>query len=96
MGELTIRSNTAHSVVLYMKMNMSIEDACIEAMNDLKDIQTDFRGGVSIYAIDKNGNDFVLSVKSMQNGLPECDEYYWYWKSSFDNVKKVNAICRYW
>lgn len=96
MGELTIRSNTAHSVILYMKMNMSVEDACLEAMNDLKDIQTDFRGGVSIYAIDKNGNDFVLSVKSMQNGLPECDEYYWYWKSSYDNVKKVNANFRYW
>ena len=39
MGELTIRSNTAHSVILYLKMKMSLREACFEALNDLRHIQ---------------------------------------------------------
>ena len=96
MGELTLRSNTAHSVVLYLKMKMSLEEACMEALKDLNDIQTDFRGGVSIYAIDKNGNKCVVSVKSQENELPECDEYYWYWNSSCEKISKINVPCSFW
>ena len=96
MGELTLRSNTAHSVVLYMKMKMSVEDACLEALKDLKDIHTDFRGGVSIYAIDKNGKNCMFSVKSMENGLPECDDHYWYWNGSNENISRINVKCRNW
>lgn len=96
MGELTLRSNTAHSVVLYMKMKMSVEDACMEALKDLKDIQTDFRGGVSIYAIDKNGKNCVLSVKSLEKGLPECDDHYWYWNGGNDDISRINVKCRNW
>ncbi len=96
MGELTIRSNTARSVILYMKMNMSLRDACYEALNDLRDIQTDFRGGVSIYAIDKNGEQFVVSVNALEKGLPECDPYYWYWSDSYKNIQKISAVCTEW
>ena len=36
MGELTLRSNTARSVILYLKMNMTLKEACYEALNDLR------------------------------------------------------------
>ncbi len=96
MGELTIRSNTAHSVLMYLKMNMSLRDACCEALNDLRHIQTDFRGGVSIYAIDKNGEYCVVSAKSKYDGLPECDPFFWYWNGSGESVEKINAECFEW
>lgn len=96
MGELTLRSNTARSVVLYLKMKMSLEEACMEALKDLKDIQTDFRGGVSIYAIDNSGKKCVVSVKSLENGLPECDEYFWYWNDTEENAQKVIVPCQKW
>lgn len=96
MGELTIRSNTAHSVILYLKMKMSLEEACMEALNDLKCIQTDFRGGVSIYAIDKDGNNCMVSVKSDESVLPDCDEHYWYWNNTYKKMKKINVFCHHW
>lgn len=36
MGELAIRAGTAHSVVLYMKMGMSLQEAGQEALRDLQ------------------------------------------------------------
>ncbi len=36
MGELAIRAGTAHSVVLYMKMGMSLREAGLEALRDLE------------------------------------------------------------
>ncbi len=96
MGELTIRSNTAHSVLIYLKMNMTLREACCEALNDLRRIKTDFRGGISIYALDKNGDYCVVSVKAESEGLPECDPYFWYWNGSDPSVQKINAECFKW
>ncbi len=36
MGELAIRAGTALSVVLYMKMGMSLREAGLEALRDLQ------------------------------------------------------------
>ena len=96
MGELTLRSNTARSVILYLKMKMTLKDACYEALNDLRDVKVDFRGGVTIYALDIKGNQCVLSVKALENGLPECDTYYWYWDDKCDTLIKKNAIMGSW
>lgn len=96
MGELTLRSNTARSVILYLKMNMTLKEACYEALNDLRDVKVDFRGGVTIYALDIKGNQCVLSVKALESGLPECDTYYWFWDDKCDNPIKRNAIMESW
>lgn len=96
MGELTIRSNTAHSVIMYLKMGMSLRDACFEALNDLRRIQIKFKGGVSIYAIDKNGKYYVVSIKSEADGLPECDPYFWYWDGTGSNIQKIDAVLCKW
>ena len=62
MGELTIRTGTARAVVLYMKMGLSVEAACREAVADLRAAERRFRGGVTIHAIDADGQPCVLSV----------------------------------
>jgi beta-aspartyl-peptidase (threonine type) len=54
-GELAIRCGTARSVVLYMKMGLSVADACQEAMRDLQPLLAAHGGGMNIVAMDREG-----------------------------------------
>lgn len=56
-GELAIRGNTAHTVVLLLKMGLSLEEACRQAMLDLPrwgNTLTD--SFMNIVAVDRHGN----------------------------------------
>ncbi len=55
-GEMALRCSTAHSVIVYMKMGMSLEDAAREAMRDLKILTLPFEGRMNLVAIDRHGN----------------------------------------
>ncbi len=55
-GEAAIRAGTARSVVLYMKMGMSVEEACQEAFRDLMPIMSGTPNAMNMVAIDRNGN----------------------------------------
>jgi beta-aspartyl-peptidase (threonine type) len=55
MGEMAIRGATAHSVVFYMKMGFSLEDAGRQAMKDLDDLGGKYLDGMNIVALDKDG-----------------------------------------
>jgi len=55
MGEMAIRASTAHSVVLYMKMGLSLEEAGRQAMQDLNDLGGDYLESMNIIALDKDG-----------------------------------------
>ena len=55
MGEMAIRAGTARSVVLYMKMGQSLEEACRQAMLDLDDLGGDYLDGMNILAVDRHG-----------------------------------------
>ena len=39
MGELAIRVSTARSIILYMKMGMSLEEAGLESLRDLGELE---------------------------------------------------------
>ncbi|MDE4955368.1 isoaspartyl peptidase/L-asparaginase, partial [Francisella tularensis] len=41
-GEMAIRCSTASSVVLYMKMGMSVKDGVLEAVIDLRHLKTGY------------------------------------------------------
>ena len=56
MGEMAIRASTAHSVVLYLKMGYSLQAAGTQAMQDLRDLGGRFISGMSIIAMDRDGN----------------------------------------
>lgn len=60
-GEMAIRCATARSVVLYMKLGMYLEEACREAMGDLRQLDDRFAGTLSIIAADKDGNHLAVS-----------------------------------
>lgn len=55
MGEMAIRANTAHSVVFYMKMGLSVVESAQRAMEDLRDLGGNYIGGMNLIALDKNG-----------------------------------------
>jgi beta-aspartyl-peptidase (threonine type) len=60
-GEMAIRACTAHSMVTYMKMGMSVEAAGIEAMKDLLHLGGDYIGGMNLVALDKDGNHAAMT-----------------------------------
>ena len=56
MGEMAIRANTAHSLVFYMKMGLSVEEAAQRSMEDLRDLGGDYIAVMNLVAMDKDGN----------------------------------------
>ncbi|MCA9933166.1 MAG: N(4)-(beta-N-acetylglucosaminyl)-L-asparaginase [Ardenticatenaceae bacterium] len=56
MGEMAIRAATAHSIVIYMKMGMSLAEACTEAMVDLRALNGRFISVMHLIALDKDGS----------------------------------------
>ncbi len=54
-GEMAMRAATAHSVVLYMKMGMSLDAALREAMADLKALGGPWVSRMNIVALDRDG-----------------------------------------
>jgi len=63
-GEMAQRCNTAHSVVLYMKMGKSLDDACREAMLDLRHLTVPFPPGMNLVALDARGNHAAYSTET--------------------------------
>ncbi len=61
MGEMAIRAATAHSIVLYMKMGLSLMEAGKQAMADLNDLGGNFISGMNIVTLDKDGNHAAFS-----------------------------------
>mgnify|MGYP001250113542 CR=1 FL=1 len=60
-GEMAIRCGTARSVVLYMKLGMSVAEALAEAQRDLWALEDAFYGNMHIVALDRDGNPAAAS-----------------------------------
>jgi len=60
-GEMAIRAATAHSVVLYLKMGLSLAEAGHRAMADLRDLGGRYLSGMSFVAVDAAGNHAAFS-----------------------------------
>jgi len=86
-GEMTIRTSTSRSVILYMRKGASVKEACYEAMRDLLYLQEGQIGAVVIHAIDKNGNVCVLS----SHDLKEKSSYY-LWKDEMKEIEHKQAV----
>lgn len=63
-GELAMRANTAHSVVLYMKMGMSLQRAAREAMKDLRALPVPFPPGMNLIAVDARGKHVGFTTET--------------------------------
>jgi beta-aspartyl-peptidase (threonine type) len=63
-GEMAMRCDTAHSVVLYMKMGMSLARACRAAMKDLRQLTVPFEPGMNLVAIDACGHHTGMTTET--------------------------------
>lgn len=89
-GELTIRAGTARSVVLYMKMGMTVEEACAEALHDLRAVKRDCEGGVTLHAIDATGKPHVTAI-GLGGGLT-----YWLWEDGMRAPEERSVAAEAW
>jgi L-asparaginase / beta-aspartyl-peptidase len=89
-GEWTIRAGTARAVVLYLKMGLSLAAACREAAGDLRALQRDYAGGVTIHALDAAGRPYVLAVGAME------PERYFYWAEGLAQPEERLPVAEAW
>ncbi|WP_025660818.1 N(4)-(beta-N-acetylglucosaminyl)-L-asparaginase [Rhizobium sp. IBUN] len=75
-GEMTMRSSTARTVVLAMKLGYSLSDAVKLAVDELDELSTGFLAGVVIHAVDAKGNHEVVNFRC------EGEIRYWLWEES--------------
>lgn len=69
-GELAIRGNTAHTVVLLMQMGLSLIEACQQALRDLPLAPKGWEDNMmNIVAVDRHGNHCGVT------NIKEWDEY---------------------
>lgn len=61
-GEMAQRCLTAHSVVMFMRFGMSLDDALEQAMNDLAHLEDPYKSEMNIVALDRNGNPGAVST----------------------------------
>lgn len=79
-GEMALRAATAHSVVLYLKMGLSLEAALREAMGDLHAVVDPYVGGMNIVALDRGGTPAAASNRQgatfifMRDDMEEWEE----------------------
>lgn len=89
-GELTIRAGTSRAVVLYMKMGLSVEDACREALDDLRALRRDYAGGVTLHAMDAAGRPHVAAI-GRGGGLT-----YWLWHAGMAAPEERSVAAEAW
>jgi beta-aspartyl-peptidase (threonine type) len=61
LGEMAVLAGTARSVVLYLKMGLSLEEAGHQAMEDLHALAAPYLGAMNIVALDKDGHHAAFS-----------------------------------
>ncbi len=64
MGEMAIRASTAHSLVFYLKMGVSLREAAQRAMEDLRDLGGDYIGGMNLIALDRHGEHIGMTTRA--------------------------------
>jgi beta-aspartyl-peptidase (threonine type) len=73
-GELAIRTGLAHSVVLYLKVGYTLEQACREAFRDLAALGMDPAQVVmSMLALDRHGNHCAVTTASGRTYIYQAD-----------------------
>jgi L-asparaginase len=82
-GEMAIRAGTARAVVLALQQGRSAEEACREAIDDLRQLRTGLLSDLIIHAVDRQGNRCVLST-GVKGG-------YWWWTPELNEPEECEA-----
>jgi beta-aspartyl-peptidase (threonine type) len=65
-GEMAIRCSTARSLVLYLKMGLSLDRASREAMSDLRHLTVPFPPRMNLVAVDAKGHHVGLTTEPVR------------------------------
>jgi beta-aspartyl-peptidase (threonine type) len=84
-GEMAIRAGTARSIVLYLKMGLTIDEAVAEGIRDLGRLKGGQLGGLVIHAIDAQGGHRVVAVNC------EAEVNYWVWTPDLPDTRRRSA-----
>lgn len=74
MGEMAIRASTAHSLVFYMKMGLSLKEAGWRAMEDLNDLGGRYLSRMNFVALDAGGQPAGFSTEAGMTYIYLTDE----------------------
>lgn len=85
-GEMTIRAGTARAAIAYLERGASAEEACREALDDLRSLKGGYLGPVTVHVIDREGDPFVASI-----GLEE-PEPFWLWREGMESAGRRGAV----
>jgi L-asparaginase len=83
-GEMTIRAGTARAVVAYMKKGATVEEACNEAMDDLKALKGGYLATVALHAMDLDGRPYVIST--------DPEDGYFHWTEDMEAPEERKAV----
>ncbi len=84
-GEMTMRTATARTIVLAMKLGYSLTDAVKLAVDELGELTGGFLGGVVIHAVDARGNHQVTNFRC------QGEIRYWFWEDSMPEPELRDA-----
>lgn len=84
-GEMTMRAGTARSVIAYMKAGATVQEACHEAIDDLRRLKGGYQGPVVIHAIDKKGEPYVVATTKKE--ITYC-----IWSDATNEIQLLEAI----
>ena len=84
LGEMAILTGTARSVVLYLKMGLSLEEAGRQAMEDLHDLAAPYLGTMNIVILDKDGRHAAFSNRQ--------DRTYVYMTGEMDEAEELSRV----
>jgi beta-aspartyl-peptidase (threonine type) len=89
-GELTIRAGTARALILYLKMGLTLQQACHEALDDLRALARVYEGGVTVHAIDAQSNYYVMAVGDREPAA------YWLWTEGMPAAERRLSAVEAW
>ena len=84
-GEMAIRAGTSRSIVLYLKMGLSLNEAVDAAIDDLRGLKGGLIDRITIHAIDAAGASHVVAVNAQQ------DRQFWQWRDGEAKPRRVQA-----
>jgi L-asparaginase len=82
---MTMRTGTARSIVLAMKLGHTLGDAVKLAVDELDELTGGFLGGVVIHAVDAEGNHEVVNFRC------QGPIRYWFWEDSMPEPELRDA-----
>jgi L-asparaginase len=83
---MTIRAGTSRAIIAYIKKGATLEEACHEALDDLRALKGGHLGPVVIQSIDATGTPCVVS-SGLENNIS-----YWYWTEVMREVERRFAV----